>query len=150
MRRAPELHEMTANHKKVRKHAYFLGIYFLLGCLLIQSHIQRLQKWLPLATITNTHFCGINLLNIELSRRQCVMLDWYNSAYKHNYMISFDTLSPGSSDINCNGPPTRYVKLQVAHAPGMPGTFPRHRGLAISTCIMARAWRTCHDACRDG
>ena len=23
----------------------------------------------------------------------------------------------------CNGPLTRYVKLQVAHAPGMPGTF---------------------------
>ena len=22
-----------------------------------------------------------------------------------------------------NGPLTRYVKLQVAHAPGMPGTF---------------------------
>ena len=25
----------------------------------------------------------------------------------------------------------------------------RHRGLAITTCIMARAWRTCLDACRD-
>ena len=27
--------------------------------------------------------------------------------------------------------------------------FPRHRGLAIPTCITARAWRTCRDACRD-
>ena len=27
--------------------------------------------------------------------------------------------------------------------------FPLHRGLAIPTCITARAWRTCHDACRD-
>ena len=27
--------------------------------------------------------------------------------------------------------------------------FPRHRRLAISTCIMARALRTCRDACRD-
>ena len=27
--------------------------------------------------------------------------------------------------------------------------FPRHRGLAIPTCIMARVWRTCRDACRD-
>ena len=27
--------------------------------------------------------------------------------------------------------------------------FPRHRGLAIPTCIMARASRTCRDACRD-
>ena len=27
--------------------------------------------------------------------------------------------------------------------------FRRHRGLAIPTCITARAWRTCRDACRD-
>ena len=26
-----------------------------------------------------------------------------------------------------NGPLTRYAKLRVAHAPGMPGTFPHHR-----------------------
>ena len=55
----------------------------------------------------------------------------------------------------CNGPLTRYVKLQVAHAPGMPGTFSPaadfkgNRKLAIPTCITARAWRTCRDACRD-
>ena len=28
---------------------------------------------------------------------------------------------------NFNGPLTRYVKLRVAHAPGMPERFPRHR-----------------------
>ena len=27
--------------------------------------------------------------------------------------------------------------------------FSRHRGLAITTCITACAWRTCRDACRD-
>ena len=27
--------------------------------------------------------------------------------------------------------------------------FPRHRVLAIQTCIKARVWRTCHDACWD-
>ena len=27
--------------------------------------------------------------------------------------------------------------------------FPRHRSLAIPTCLTARAWRTCRDACRD-
>ena len=27
--------------------------------------------------------------------------------------------------------------------------FPRHHRLAIRTCITARAWRTCRDACRD-
>ena len=54
-----------------------------------------------------------------------------------------------------HGPLTRYVKLQVAHAPGMPGTFSpaadfkENRLLAIPACITARAWRTCRDACRD-
>ena len=27
--------------------------------------------------------------------------------------------------------------------------FPHHRGIAIPTCITARAWRTCRDVCRD-
>ena len=54
-----------------------------------------------------------------------------------------------------NGPLTRYAKLRVAHAPGMPGTFSRDadfkikRGLAIPACITARASRTCRDACRN-
>ena len=46
-------------------------------------------------------------------------------------------------------PLTRYVKLHVAHAPGMPGRSPRHHGFAIPTCITAPAWRTCPGACRD-
>ena len=50
----------------------------------------------------------------------------------------------------CHGPLTRYVKLWVTHASGMLGTFfPRQRRLAIPTCITARAWSTCRDACRD-
>ena len=50
---------------------------------------------------------------------------------------------------------TRYVKLQVAHAPGIPGAFSPaadfkgNRYLAIPACITARASRTCRDACRD-
>ena len=48
----------------------------------------------------------------------------------------------------CNEPLGRYVRLRVAHAPGMPGTF-SHRGFAIPTCITACASRTCRDACRD-
>ena len=54
-----------------------------------------------------------------------------------------------------NGPFAGYVKLRVAHAPGIPGTFypptdfKGKRLLAISACITARASRTCHDACRD-
>ena len=56
------------------------------------------------------------------------------------------------SDIHLtiNGPLARYIKLRVAHAPGMSGTFfSRHLGLAIPTCITTRASRRCRDACRD-
>ena len=54
-----------------------------------------------------------------------------------------------------HGPLAKYVKLRVAHAPGMPRTFfpaadfTGNRYLAIPACIMARASRTCRDACRD-
>ena len=48
-----------------------------------------------------------------------------------------------------HGPLARYVKVRVAHVPGMPGTFPRQRGFAIPTCITTRAWRPCRVACRD-
>ena len=57
--------------------------------------------------------------------------------------------------ISLHGPLARYVKIRVAHAPGMPGTFSpaaNFRGnyyIAIPACITARAWRTCRDACRD-
>ena len=48
-------------------------------------------------------------------------------------------------DFKYHGPLTRYVKLRVAHASGMPGTFPPaaefkgNRELAIPVCITARA-----------
>ena len=56
-----------------------------------------------------------------------------------------------------HGSLTRYVKLRVAHAPGIPGTFSPpfstdfkgNRQLAIPACITARASRTCRDACRE-
>ena len=41
-----------------------------------------------------------------------------------------------------NGSLTRYVKLWVAHAPGMPGTFsppPTSKDITFSACITARA-----------
>ena len=53
------------------------------------------------------------------------------------------------------GPLTCYVKLRVAHAPGMPGTFSppptskENHYLGTPACITARASRTCRDACRD-
>ena len=43
-------------------------------------------------------------------------------------------------DTNTHGPLTRYVTLRVAHAPGMPGSFSRHRlvsspGMHHGTCV---------------
>ena len=45
-----------------------------------------------------------------------------------------------------HGPFARYVNCGLSMRREI---FPRHRGLAIPTCITARAWRTCRDACRD-
>ena len=50
------------------------------------------------------------------------------------------------SCVSLQGSLARCVKVRVARAPGMSGKFSRHRGLAIPTCITARAWRTCRDA----
>ena len=49
-------------------------------------------------------------------------------------MVANDAL-----DDRAHGPLTRYVKLRVAHASEMLGTFSRYRGLAIHTCTTARA-----------
>ena len=78
-----------------------------------------------------------------------------------NHMSTYGLASPSPIDHMKtslsfkHGPLARYVKLQVAHAPGMSGTFSPaddfkgNRYLAIPACITARAWRTCRDACRD-
>ena len=43
-----------------------------------------------------------------------------------------------------------YQILKIAGCAGNAGNvYPHHRGLAIPTCIMARASRTCRDACWD-
>ena len=69
------------------------------------------------------------------------------------YMIAYPFRCWGRTILGDQGqyyrPLARYVKSRVAHAPGMLGTFSPHRELAIPTCITARAWRTCHDACQD-
>ena len=48
-----------------------------------------------------------------------------------------------------HGPLARHIKLRVRMRRECRERFPRHRGWAIPTCITARAWRTCRDACRD-
>ena len=79
-------------------------------------------------------------------------LYWETRKYFYELPIWYTNIC---HDYCCHGPLTRYVKLRVAHAPGMPGTFPPtaefkgNRELAIPACITARTWRTCRDACRD-
>ena len=57
--------------------------------------------------------------------------------------------------INIHGTLTRYVKLRVAHAPGMQETFfppptsEKKRKLAIPLCTKANESRTCRDAYWD-
>ena len=41
--------------------------------------------------------------------------------------VCVEQLNSPLSGVVCHGPLTRYIKLRVAHAPGMPGTFSRHR-----------------------
>ena len=48
-----------------------------------------------------------------------------------------------------HGPLARYVKSRVRMRRECRKRFPRHRRLAIPTCITARARRTYRDACRD-
>ena len=52
--------------------------------------------------------------------------------------------------IPSQGPLTRYAKLRVAHAQGMPEMFFPPLRVSDPTCIPAPACRTCRDACRDG
>ena len=73
------------------------------------------------------------------------------------HIRSITYLAIWSSDKNRtyrHRPLTRYVKLRVAHTPGMPGTIPPlqlQRGPLISdlACITARTSRKCRDVCRD-
>ena len=84
-------------------------------------------------------------------------LEWLDSVTVSLYKPMVGFVSYQCSTWNCHwslekGPLTRYVKLRVAHAPGMRGTFSpplTSKETAISACITERASRTCRDACRD-
>ena len=75
----------------------------------------------------------VDLSEVELS----ILFQWM---IKMKHRQWFGSHTGTKSDTN-HGPLARYAKLRIAHVPGMSGTFSRHRGLAISTCITARAWR---------
>ena len=101
--------------------------------------------------------CSLYINKYKASKDECSQR-YYNLLYNFKWFafstsfwyfpMSSDTLRYSVNDamrpLRCtivfyHGPHTWYVKSRVAHAPGMPGTFPRHRWLAIPTCITARA-----------
>ena len=71
-------------------------------------------------------------------KKWCRWLRWLLLKGEDNFVISKDnyTLSPLNSN---HGPLTRYGKLWVVHAPGIPGRFPCH-GLTVTWywCMMCR------------
>ena len=83
-------------------------------------------------------FAGDILSRVCLVRCLVISLHWHMGYY-------------GDGCVRYHGPLTRYVKLQVAHAPGMPGTFPPcrrfHRkplvsdpGMHHGTCVTHVPW----------
>ena len=73
-----------------------------------------------------------------------LLVSYSAAAHPNLYLLCPNQLKP------LHGPLTRYVKLRVAHAPGMPGTFSRHRlqrkrlvsdpGMHHGTCVAYVPW----------
>ena len=61
--------------------------------------------------INETHF------NTTVIRYHAVFVVYTTFTLSRSTHLVFD------NNTRCNGPLSRYVKLQVAHVPGMPGTF---------------------------
>ena len=90
-----------------------------------------------------------------------MFLERFHPFFMKKYCIIDSNFRYQRQDIVCsNGPLTRYVKLQVAHAPGMPGTFPHHRlqrklvvsepGMQHGTCVTHVPWCMSGSITRDG
>ena len=94
-----------------------------------QSQISMVQSYLIrwfLSSLCRWVECSLHFVNFY----SAILVVWHNMI-----LLAWDSY--------------QIRKLARAHAPGMPESFPRHRGLAIPTCITARASRTCRGACRD-
>ena len=104
--------------------------------------ILRLTKFYALAA------------NKKLSKRQLpvrpvteILSTWLHSCFSRDVMNYF--ISTGQAHGCPMGllPDTYNCGLRIRRE--CRERFPRHRGLAIPTCITVRAWRTCRDAYRD-
>ena len=85
------------------------------------------------------------------------LIVWNPYSWKDGQAIFILKPDTGCSNPHCwaegsfHGPLARYVKLWVAHAPGMPGTFSPSPEVSDpdihhSTCVV---WRTFRDACQN-
>ena len=88
---------------------------FIIWC--IYNKMPTAHNWDYLYFICRGYFCYLYILYVYIFLRLCFNLlqSYFTTASKHrvNQVIN-------GSD---NGPLARYVKLRVAHAPGMLGTF---------------------------
>ena len=83
------------------------------------------------------------------------MLVFYRAYFCYEIVITFPVLQKwlhqSNDDLfNMAWASCQIHKIEGCACAGNAGNvFPVTRGLAIPTCITARAWRTCRDACRD-
>ena len=131
----------------------FIDVDYRSGKVIILETIKPYTPAIKRITLNDEPLCSkIYLMNI------CLITD---STHLWKRVISilhtvFGKYSCESSRLfQWRGPLTKYVKLRVAHAPGVPGRFSpatEVKGkseLAIPACITARAWRMYRDAYRD-
>ena len=89
------------------------------------------------------------LANLKHHRRHDVIPPWWNKSRTRSLLyivvwFRFNSSGTETGD-SVNGPLARYVKLRVAHAPGMPGTFSlplrvSDPDMQHGTCVMHVPW----------
>ena len=149
------------------KHQYTLVYFTYTGkhaCLTVPSHEHQITVNLTVCSPDCSCFLCLSppfSLSLSLSLSLSHTHRHRHETHTHNFKPRISgplcavSIGRPFQAFPCHGPLVRYVKLRVAHAPGMAGTFPPaadfegNRQLAISACITARASRTCRDACRD-
>ena len=113
---------------------------------------------------SSTHFTSMFSVNEENTRPQMKMMKLKNRNFAPNLRSPRGAFFGGQDSlqykINPTGPLTRYVKLWFAHAPGMLGTFSRHRlqrkplvsdpDVHHGTCVMHVPWCTSGSLSRGG
>ena len=131
----------------------------------VRSKIIYVLSWRTVSALTRALFWYL-LINTKITLswtlkrfviRVHTLFSIYWQIYSERILIltvtylflveSLQQSNPSKMSCGCNGPLARYVKLRVAHAPGMPGTFsPSPRvydpDMHHCTCVMHVPWVT--------